>query len=120
MGLTIVVPTHLLVAIVTGFAMMVALIVLLATWRGRVGEKGSEMYIGGESEEILRVKIPSVASLYWALVKKSLRPLYEALVEKVHCGILNVWTAYMSTLLFVLMILASIAIVYVGYAWWWP
>lgn len=94
---------------------IVLIIVFLARLaRGRrTSHEGDEIYIGGESEEILRHKIPSVLALYWGIVKKAWRKACEILSNTIHTGVLNDWYEYMGIWLGLILFMAlTIIIVY--------
>ena len=95
--------------------------VILALFAGGKSSKvGDEMYIGGESERVLRKPLPSAVALYWGLVKRAMGKLYITLRDVVHSGRLNEWCAYMASwflllLLISIVVAVSIASVYSGW-----
>ena len=89
----------------------VAGIVLAMFAPSRKSRSGDEMYIGGESESILRIPVPSSASMYWGIVKRALGSVYRVLRDVVHSGRLNEWCGFMAGWFFVLLVLAAIAII---------
>lgn len=105
--------TTLSLALTGAMAFTSTVLVLASAWvRGRrVSSEGDEMYIGGESEEILRHKVPSVLALYWGIVRKAWKKAFETLKEAVHTGVLNDWYGYMSVWLGLAILIALLAIV---------
>ncbi|MEM0470611.1 MAG: hypothetical protein QXH02_02960 [Desulfurococcaceae archaeon] len=100
--------------ILTGATILVALItvaIVVVARRGRMSTEGAEMYIGGEGEEVLRRKIPSVLALYWGIVRKAWRRAFETLRDSVHTGVLNDWYGYMSMWLGLVLLIALIALI---------
>uniref|UniRef100_A0A7C5TLY9 Sodium:proton antiporter n=1 Tax=Ignisphaera aggregans TaxID=334771 RepID=A0A7C5TLY9_9CREN len=85
-------------------------ILILSIRRARVTQIGEEMYIGGESEDILSLKVPSVLALYWGIIKRSWKDAFNILRDVIHSGILNEWYGYMSIWLSFLLLLSIIAI----------
>ncbi|MEM1526033.1 MAG: sodium:proton antiporter [Ignisphaera sp.] len=106
--------------ILTGSMLIITLIVFILAFSfrsRRVSTEGVEMYIGGESEEILRYKLPSVLALYWGIVKRAWRKAFDVLREAVHTGILNDWLGYMSIWLGLVLLVAIISVIaYVFFA----
>lgn len=99
--------------IMTGTMLLVAAIIniiILFVRRARVSQLGEEMYIGGEGEDILSLKIPSMLALYWGIIKRSWRKAFDILRDTVHSGILNEWYGYMSIWLSFLLLFSIIAI----------
>lgn len=100
--------------VMTGAMVLLAVvmyIIVLSIRRARVTQLGNEMYIGGESEDILSLKVPSILALYWGIVKKSWRKAFDILRDVIHTGVLNEWYSYMSIWLGLLLLLSIIAIV---------
>lgn len=93
------------------FVALITVVIVVLTRRGRTSLEGAEMYIGGESEEILRHKTPSVLALYWGIVRKAWRKAFETLRDSVHTGVLNDWYGYMSMWLGLALLIALIALI---------
>lgn len=99
--------------ILTGAMFFTVLIISIITViiRGkRISLEGDEMYIGGEGEEVLMYRVPSVIALYWGIVKKAWKKAFEMLRDAVHTGILNDWYGYMGIWLGLILLLALIFI----------
>ncbi|NPA96767.1 MAG: hypothetical protein GXO32_04110 [Crenarchaeota archaeon] len=98
----------------------IAGIVLAMFVGGRKSRSGDEMYIGGESEQILKVPVPSSPALYWGIVKKAMGKVYHVLRDVVHSGRLNEWCGFMAGWFLTLLVLATIAIIaaVTAYAGW--
>jgi len=95
---TLILTTGMVVIVLVGIAIFNRLV--------KSSSEGNEMYIGGESEDILSLKIPSSEALYWGLVRRVLGNTYRILRDIVHSGILNEWYVYMALSFVVLLILA--------------
>lgn len=95
---TLILTTGMVVIVLIGIAIFNRLV--------KSSSEGSEMYIGGEGEDILSLKIPSSEALYWGLVRRVLGNTYRILRDIVHSGILNEWYVYMTLSFVVLLILA--------------
>lgn len=93
------------------FSLIVTMVVVAILRGRRVSTEGNEMYIGGESEDVLRYKVPSVLAMYWGIIRRSWRKSVEYLRSSVHTGILNDWYGYMSMWLSLLVIVAVIAVI---------
>jgi len=94
--------------------------VLMALFAGgRSSRVGDEMYIGGESEQILKHPLPSAVALYWGLVKKAFGKLYSTLRDVVHSGRLNEWCAYMASWFFLLLLISIVVAISVASVYGW-
>ncbi|MEM0370973.1 MAG: hypothetical protein QXG46_05380 [Ignisphaera sp.] len=99
--------------VVSGLMLFVALVIaiVISLFRGgKISTEGSEMYIGGENEDVLKYRVPSVIALYWGIVKRAWRKAFEYLRDAVHTGVLNDWYGFMSSWLGFLLLIALIAI----------
>lgn len=90
---------------------LVMFIVSLSFRSRKVSTEGSEMYIGGEGEEVLMHKVPSILALYWGIIRRAWRKAFDVLREAVHTGILNDWLGYMSIWLCLALLIALISVV---------
>ncbi|MEM1644445.1 MAG: sodium:proton antiporter [Ignisphaera sp.] len=98
----------------TGSMFIITLVVFIISFSFRsrkVSTEGAEMYIGGEGEEILRYKLPSVIALYWGIIKRAWRKAFNILGEAVHTGILNDWLGYMSIWLGLALLIAIASVI---------
>lgn len=91
--------------------MIVIYAIVLSIRRARTSQFSEEMYIGGEGEDILSLKVPSVLALYWGIIRRSWRRAFDILRGAVHSGVLNEWYSYMNIWLSLLILLSIIAIV---------
>ncbi len=110
---TIVSDPFTVTLIVTGTMLLLTIIIytmVLSIRRAKTSQLGEEMYIGGESEDILSLKVPSVLALYWGIVRRSWRKAFDILRDVVHSGILNEWYGYMTMWLSLLLLLSLIVI----------
>ncbi len=95
---TLILTTGMVIVVLIGIAIFSRLV--------KSSSEGSEMYIGGEDEDVLSLKIPNSEALYWGLVRRVLGNTYRILRDIVHSGILNDWYIYMTLSFVVLLILA--------------
>ncbi|MDK6028513.1 hypothetical protein QPL79_03970 [Ignisphaera sp. 4213-co] len=91
-------------------AIVIIYVIAAVLRRGRISVEGDEMYIGGESEEVLRNKVPSVLALYWGILSRAWRRSVKYLRDSIHTGVLNDWYGYMGMWLSLLLIVAIVAI----------
>lgn len=77
----------------------------------KVSTEGGEMYIGGESEEVLIHKIPSILALYWGIIRRAWKKAFDVLREAVHTGVLNDWLGYMSIWLCLALLIALTSVI---------
>jgi len=95
--------------VLTGIMILLLIVIIgIAYIFRRISIGGEEMYIGGESEEILMYKIPSVLALYWGIVRRAWGKAFKQLRDAIHTGILNDWYSFMSIWLTFLLLLAFI------------
>jgi len=98
--------------------LVIAIFRALAKKEGSSLEDSSAMYIGGEHENILTLKYPSTDALYWAVLKRVFRNVYNYLVNSLHTGNVLDWLKYMSMWYGFLMILAIlIVMIYMVMGW---
>ena len=106
---TIYIEPGLVIATLSISSLIIALIITLvvkALIRGRIAK--TEMYIGGESEDVLSVKSYLSSGWYWAYVSRTMRKVVEVLRDKVHTGILNDWYIYVAFYLTILLVISLI------------
>lgn len=72
------------------------------------GSRVTEIYLSGEGEEVVKSHTPSPINLYWSIMKRFLKSIYDALVMKMHTGNFMDWINFMSSW-FGVLILISIA-----------
>lgn len=99
--------------VLTGAMVLLIVIVyaiVLSIRRTRTSQLGGEMYIGGESEDVISLKVPSVLTLYWGIIRRSWRKAFDILRGVVHSGVLNEWYSYMNVWLSLLVLLSIVVI----------
>ncbi len=97
---------QLTLILTTGMVMIVVIGIAIFSRLVKSSSEGNEMYIGGEGEDILSLKVPSSEALYWGLVRRVLGNTYRIIRDVLHSGILNEWYVYMSLSFIVLLALA--------------
>jgi|UniRef100_A0A7J2U4M1 hypothetical protein len=123
MALTIILNPITLMLLTSSFiAILIALITIIfkavAKKEGSMSEDAIVMYIGGEHESILTLKFPSSDALYWAVLKRVFRNVYNYLINSLHTGNVLDWLRYMSMWYGFLMTLAiMVSILVVLYGW---
>lgn len=113
MAITLILDSITLSLIVSGlmiFATIIVLLIVIVLRKGRISIEGDEMYVGGESEDVLRYKLPSIIALYWGIIKKAWKKAVDYLKEAIHTGVLSDWYSYMSMWLGFLLFIALITI----------
>ena len=113
MALVLAVDPIVQALVLSGAMLLVASAVMLlySALKPKSEPTGSDMYLGGEHESVLGRPIPSAASLYWAIIKRSLAEAYRILVEYVHSGRLSDWVKYMSSWYGFLILVAVLSVI---------
>lgn len=90
-------------------AIVFLVILYLALRTGKHSRRITEIYLSGEGEDVAVSYTPSPMNLYWTIIKRFFKYLYEELVEKIHTGNLMDWASFMLSWSGILLIL-SIAV----------
>ena len=113
---TLVLDSTQLALVLSGVMVFLAVIIIAiaASLRGRrISVEGDEMYIGGEGEDVLRHRVPSVLALYWGILRRAWRKSVEYLRNSIHTGVINDWYGFMSIWLTLLLVIALVLVVVV-------
>lgn len=73
------------------------------------GSRVTEIYLSGEGEDVVSSHTPSPMNLYWTIIKRFFKYIYDGLIEKIHTGNLLDWANFMLSWTGILLIL-SIAV----------
>lgn len=76
----------------------------------------THIYLSGEPESVVKEFTPGSVNLYWAVIKRLVKDVYEYLVEDMHTGRLTDWAKFMASWYGLLLILSIILTMVYFYA----
>jgi len=106
MAVTVVASPGAVAGYITAAMALVFGVMLALFSGGRRSRSGDEMYIGGESEALLKVRVPSNVAMYWGIVRRAMGRVYTVLRDVVHSGKLSTWSGFMVSWFTILMFIA--------------
>lgn len=104
-------PVALTISLSSVFAIAILFLTILYLLLrpGKHSRRVTEIYLSGEGEDVVSSYTPSPTNMYWTIIKRFFKYIYEGLVEKMHTGNLIDWASFMASWSGVL-ILISIAV----------
>ncbi len=106
---TLEVDPYMAVAISIGVVALLLVITLLLYYMLKSRTiRISEVYLSGESESVVSMISPSVASLYWGFIKRFAKSIFNVLVTKVHTGSLHDWYKFISSWYGILLLISIV------------